>query len=125
MELIGTLLNFAVALATVGLGAFGWLKPTETLEFVGLSPADSSGLGRSEIRAASGAVWVGIGAGAMLINTPLAFLMLGFVYVGAAVGRLTAIILDNARGSKPLWFFTYEAVCAGILFAVNSAGLAI
>ncbi|MEM6713002.1 MAG: DUF4345 family protein [Pseudomonadota bacterium] len=119
MELVANSTNILVALTSIGLGLFGWLKVEDTLNFIGLRPADNTGLGKSEVRAASGAVWVGAGAGALLIFSPVAFLMLGFVYVGAAIGRATAIIADHARSSKPLMFLAFEVVCAGLLLVVN------
>lgn len=119
MELIGSGINTLVALATIGLGLFGWLRVNETLDFVGLRPSDNTGLGKSEIRAASGAVWVGVGSGALLLFSPIAFLMLAFVYVGAAIGRATAIIVDHARSEKPVYFLAFEVACAVLLLAVN------
>ncbi|MEM1286525.1 MAG: DUF4345 family protein [Cohaesibacteraceae bacterium] len=119
MELIGNGINALVALATIGLGLFGWLRVHTTMDFVGLRPADNSGLGKSEIRAASGAVWVGVGSGALLLFSPIAFLMLAFVYVGAAIGRATAVVVDHARSEKPLFFLGFEVACAALLLVVN------
>jgi hypothetical protein len=123
MELLTAGLNILAALGTIGFGLFGWLKPNDTLSFLGLQPADSTGLGKSEVRAASGALWVFVGLGAMVIGTPTAYLMLGLVYVGAAVGRLTAILVDKATSGKPLMFFAVEATFAAVLVAINLPAL--
>lgn len=119
MDTLVNAINILVALATIGLGLFGWLKVNDTLNFVGLQPTDDTGLGKSEIRAASGAVWVGVGVGALIFFTPIAFMMLAFVYIGASIGRATAIVVDNARSGKPLWFLAYEVGCVALLLAVN------
>ncbi|MEM1288283.1 MAG: DUF4345 family protein [Pseudomonadota bacterium] len=120
MEMAINGLNIFAAFATIGLGLFGWLKPEFTLEFLGLAPTDETGLGKSEIRAASGALWVGAGAMALMLFTPTAFLMLAAVWAGAAIGRLTAIFADGATKGQPVVFFGVEALFAIMLLTANA-----
>jgi hypothetical protein len=75
-------------------------------------------MGMSEIRAASGALFVGLGMGAILLGTPLAYAMLGFAWGGAAVGRLTSIVADGPSRQK-ITFFAVELAVAGALLALN------
>ena len=119
MDMIANATNILIALTTIGLGLFGWLKPDFTLELLGLKTTDNTGLGKSEIRAASGALWVGAGSFALFLASPIAFLMLAGVWIGAAVGRLTAIVVDGARKGQPVVFFIVEAAIAGLLLMVN------
>jgi hypothetical protein len=111
------LLNLAMALLSIGLGAVGWLAPRYTMDLLELAPTGST-MGLSEIRAASGALFVGLGIGAILLATPLAYAMLGFAWGGAAVGRLTSVVVDGPSRQK-LTFLVVEVAVAGALLALN------
>ena len=123
MDIIANALNILAALATIGLGLFGWLRPVQTMEYIGTAPTDDTGLAKSEIRAASGAVWVGAGTGALLLFSPVAFLMLAALWVGAALGRGTSVLFDVANRGKPVIFFVVEVAFALVLLAVNLPAL--
>jgi len=77
------ILNIIFAALSIGLGCFGWLAPRYTMATIDLV-AGASTMGPSEIRASAGALFVGMGVGALLIGTPAAFAMLGFCWSGAA-----------------------------------------
>lgn len=111
------LVNLVLALVSIGLGAIGWLAPRYTMQLLDLS-ADGSTMGMSEIRAASGALFIGLGLGAIVLATPLAYAMVGFAWAGAAVGRLTSIVADGATRQKTT-FFAVELAVAGLLLALN------
>ncbi len=101
------ILNIIFALASIGLGCFGWLAPRYTLATLDLDPGTSN-MGPSEIRASAGALFVGMGVGALLIGGSAAYAMLGFCWCGAAMGRLTSLVLDGQSRKK--WvFFLVEA----------------
>ena len=103
------IINIIFALASIGLGAFGWLAPRYTMGALDLKTGETT-LGISEIRASAGALLVGMGIGAVWLATPPAYLILGFCWTGAAVGRLTSIILDGALRKKWGFFFVEAAV---------------
>jgi hypothetical protein len=111
------LLNIALALLSIGLGAVGWLAPRYTMGVLDLAPTGST-MGMSEIRAASGALFVGLGLGALVLATPLAYAMVGFAWGGAAVGRLTSIVADGPTRQKST-FFAVEIAVAATLLALN------
>lgn len=113
------IVNIALALASIGLGAIGWLAPRYTMEVLDIAPGGST-MGVSEIRAASGALFVGLGVGALILATPLAYAMVGFAWGGAAVGRITSILADGATRKK-VGFFATELVVAGMLLSLNVA----
>lgn len=104
-------LNIAIALFSIALGLIGWLAPRYTMGAVQLS--ELGPMGPSEIRAASGALFVGLGVGALVLGTPAAYAMIGFAWGFAAIGRLTSIVLDGWTSRKG-WFFATEAV-VGVL----------
>ena len=72
------LINILIALSSIGLGAVGWLAPRYTMDLLDMAPTRST-MGLSEIRAASGALFIGLGLGALVLGTPLAFAMVLFL----------------------------------------------
>ena len=115
------IINIVVAALSIAFGAIGWFAPRWTMEIIDMLPGPSS-MAPSEIRAASGALYVGIGIGALLIGGPAAYAMVGLAWGGAAVGRATSIVLDGATPLK--WkFFATEAVVAAVALAANLPAL--
>jgi hypothetical protein len=112
------LLNLLVAALSIGLGAIGWLAPRYTMDVLDLKHGETT-MGVSEIRAASGALFVGLGVGALLLGSPAGYAMIGFAWGGAAVGRLTSLLRDEAPTQKTKGFFVTEVVVAAIALAVN------
>lgn len=111
------ILNIIFALTSIGLGCFGWLAPRYTMGALDLTPGDST-MGPSEIRASVGALFVGMGVGALFLGAPVAYAMLGFCWLGAAVGRLTSLVLDG-RSTKKWVYFLVEAGVAVPAIALN------
>lgn len=113
------LINIALALVSIGLGAFGWLAPRYTMETLDLQTTNDSTMGLSELRASAGALFIGLGLGALYFGTPQAFAMVGFAWGGAAVGRVTSILRDEAPTRKTYIFAAIEIAVAVILLAIN------
>tara|TARA_B110000879_G_scaffold160742_1_gene207554 strand:+ start:129 stop:425 length:297 start_codon:yes stop_codon:yes gene_type:complete len=98
MDII-TLLNWALALLTIGFGLLGWLMPDYTMRTVDLSDGGST-MGKSEVRAASGALFVVAGVGALILATPASYAMIRFLWGGGALGRVTSLVLDGTTRLK-------------------------
>ena len=96
-------LNIIFAMLSIGLGCFGWLAPHYTMAAIDLI-SGSSDMGTSEIRASVGCLFVGMGLGALILGSTEAYTMLGFCWVGAAVGRLTSLVLDGQTKKKWIYF---------------------
>jgi len=112
-------LNILLALATIGFGVAGWLFPDWTMSAVDLSDGGST-MGKSEVRAASGALFVVAGLGAIVLGGPIAYAMLGCIWLGGALGRATSLVLDGTTTRK--WgFFGTEIVFGVVLVAANLA----
>lgn len=112
------IVNILIALSSIGLGLLGWLMPRYTMDVLDLQTAGST-MGLSEIRAASGALFIGLGIGALFLGTPLAYAMVGFAWGGAAIGRLTSIIADDAPTRQTYVFFGVEAIVAVLALSLN------
>ena len=114
-------INLLAMIVTISLGLFGWLAPRYTLSKVGLKNDDRDGsrMGFTEIRAANGALFVFAGAGALWLAHPFTYAAIGFMYLGAAIGRITGIVVDKASSAKAWSFFAFELVLASALLGIN------
>ena len=112
-------LNVLCALLSIGIGAISWINPTYTLSALDLQEGKST-MGRSELRASAGALFVAMGLGALLIGQPAANLMMGIAWLGAAVGRMTSILVDPRPIRKTWVFFAVEAAVGVALVAANT-----
>jgi len=111
-------LNTIAMILTIAFGAIGWYAPRYTMKKLDLK-TDGSPLGLSEIRAANGALFIGIGAAALFLPQPLAYAMVGFAYAGAAFGRSTSIVVDHVRQPTAFIFVAAEIVLAAYLILAN------
>ncbi|WP_298921550.1 DUF4345 family protein [uncultured Roseobacter sp.] len=109
---IVTGINISLALISIALGIFGWLAPRYTMSTIDLRDGGST-MGMSEVRAASGALYVLAGIGALALNTPDAYAMIGFIWAGGAIGRLTSLMLDGQSRKK--WVFLICETIIGML----------
>jgi len=114
------LLNIALALITAALGVFGLFAPKYTAGILDIHTGKTT-MALSEVRAASGGLFVGLGLGAIVLGTPGAFMVVGLAYAGAAFGRALALILDNAPRGKAGGYFLFEASFATALIWANYA----
>lgn len=114
--------NFAVALTTIGLGLIGWLATRWTMSALDMQ-AGPSNMAYTEVSGVSGCLFVGMGLGVMILNDPVAWVILGAAYGGAAVGRVTSILRDDAGFRKSWTFFATEAALAAWLILANLPAL--
>lgn len=112
------LLNSAVALLTIGLGLIGWLAPRWTMDKLDMRSGPSN-MALTEVSAVSGCLFVGIGLGVLILDAPMAWVALGLAYGGAAVGRVTSILRDDAATRQSWTFFGTEAGLAAWLVLAN------
>ena len=112
------IINITLALISIALGCFGWLAPRYTMEALDLQ-TNGSTMGLSELRASAGALFVGLGLGALYFGSAEAFTMVGLAWGGAAVGRVTSILIDEAPTRKTYTFAAVEIAVAATLLALN------
>ncbi|MFT5786552.1 MAG: hypothetical protein ACI9KK_001912 [Ascidiaceihabitans sp.] len=111
------MINTACALLTIGFGLFGFVAPRYTAAALDLEPTKST-MGLSEMRASVGGLFVVAGLAALWLGDPIAYAMIGFAFVGAALGRVVSLIFDNPPLVKVLVFGGIEAaLAAGLLIA--------
>ncbi len=118
MDIIWTV-SIVLILINIVFGLYGYLAPDRTMDILGLRLAEGRLDGKSEVRAASGCAYIMLSVGALAIHQPVAFAMVGFAYLGGAIGRITSIVVDGS-GSSVTWpFFVVEAFFAAVLIGGN------
>ncbi len=93
MDLL-TLLKIAAALITAATGLLALLRPKSIQGFTGLSAPGARGI--TEIRAVFGGLFIALGAGALAYQSPAAYALLGWGYLGIFVFRLISMFLDRS-----------------------------
>jgi hypothetical protein len=112
------ILNIIAGVLTIGFGLFGMVAPRYTAGVLDLEPTSST-MGLSEMRASVGGLFVSVGAAAIWLDQPLAYAMIGFVYAGAASGRVLSLIFDAPPVQKVVVFGVIEAALAVWFLAAN------
>ena len=116
------IINITCCLLTIGFGLFGFLAPRYTAAALDLETGQST-MGLSELRASVGGLFVVAGAGAIVIGHPVAFVMVGVAFVGAALGRAVSLVLDKPPVAKVLLFGGIEAALAAALIGANASAV--
>lgn len=114
------ILNIAAAVLSIAFGAFGFIAPRYTAGVLDLKVGDTT-MGLSEIRASVGCMFIATGGACLWFGAPWAYLMLGFVYLGATTGRGLSLILDRPPFPKAHLYFLFEVVFAAWLLGANFA----
>ena len=111
-------INLLACLLTIAFGLFGFLAPRYTASALDLAPTHST-MGLSEMRASVGGLFVVAGAAALWLDQPLAYAMIGFAFLGAALGRVLSLVFDGPPLTKVLIFGGIEAALALPLLVLN------
>jgi hypothetical protein len=108
-------LHLLGALVTAALGGLGLLRPAAAARLIGLAPTGR--LGRSELRATYGGLFLALGAFALATRDEVAFALLGAAWLGAAGARVGDALLV-AGADRTVWRAAlFEAAVATLLLA--------
>ena len=110
--------NLIASLLTIAFGLFGFLAPRYTAAALDLAPTQTN-MGLSEMRASVGGLFVVAGLGALWLDHPLGYGMIGFAFAGAALGRVLSLIFDAPPVRKVLIFGGIEVALATWFLAAN------
>lgn len=105
--------HIAGAVITAGLGIMGLIRPSAAAAFTSMSPVGK--LGVSEIRATYGGLFLFMGVFALIVREPIAWQVLGWAWVGAAVGRAASVVVDASREPKNFGGIAFEGVIGALL----------
>lgn len=111
--MIISILQYAVAVATIITGVVSLFWPLKILGFTGLQV--SGGRGITEIRAVLGAFFIGLGASALYFNAPETYAMLGITYLVVALVRGISMFVDRSVVSSNTLSLVVEVIFGVIL----------
>ena len=111
-------MTLLATLMTIAFGLFGFLAPRYTASALDLKPTQST-MGLSEMRASVGGLFVVAGLAALWLDEPLAYVMIGFAFLGAALGRVLSLILDRPPVRKVILFGGIELVLALVFLMLH------
>jgi hypothetical protein len=92
--MILTIFQFIAVIGTILTGLFSLLFPTRIEGFTGIKPVGGRGI--TEIRSIFGALFVGLGLAAFLLDAAVAYPMLGIMYLAIGVVRAVAMFIDKS-----------------------------
>ncbi|MGW8224479.1 MAG: DUF4345 family protein [Anaerolineales bacterium] len=88
------ILKIASAIATILTGVVSLFWPLKVRGFTGLEV--NGGRGVTEIRAILGGFFIGLGAAMLILNDPVAYLMMGIAYLVVAGVRTISMFVDKS-----------------------------
>ncbi len=107
------ILQIIAAVATILTGAVSLFKPESVTGFTGLRP--EGGRGITEIRAVLGGFFIALGAAPLLLNSPIAYMMLGIAYLVVALVRGISMFVDKSISQSNIISLIVEIIFGAIL----------
>jgi len=107
------ILQIIAVIATILTGLLSLVAPTKIEGFTGIHPVGGRGI--TEIRAIFGALFIGLGIAALLLDKTVAYPMLGIMYLAIAVVRAVSMILDKSIENSNVISLAIEIVIGVIL----------
>jgi len=88
------ILKIVAAVATIATGAVSLFWPRAVFGFTGLQAPGGRGI--TEIRSILGGLFIGVGMAPFILNSNLAYQMLGIMYLAIGVVRLFSMFIDKS-----------------------------
>ena len=107
------ILQIIAAIATILTGLVSLFKPESVTGFTGLRP--EGGRGITEIRAVLGGFFVALGAAPLMLNSPVAYSMLGMAYLVVGVVRGVSMWVDKSVTQSNIISLVVEIIFGVIL----------
>lgn len=107
------ILQITAAVGTILTGLVSLFKPESVTGFTGLRP--EGGRGITEIRAVLGGFFIALGAAPLLLNSPIAYMMLGIAYLVVALVRGISIFVDKSISQSNIISLIVEIIFGAIL----------
>ncbi len=108
-----TILQIIAVIGTILTGLFSLIAPTKIEGFTGIRPVGGRGI--TEIRSIFGAVFIGLGIAALLLDTSVSYPMLGITFLTIGIVRLPSMFIDRSVEQSNIISFVIEIVFGIIL----------
>jgi hypothetical protein len=90
--------NTIGAVVTILMGCLGLFFPAKAMALTGLAAATAPA--RAEFRGTLGVTFIFLGLVPLMTQNPYAFLTVGVCWLGAAIGRVISIFVDDGNEPK-------------------------
>ena len=110
------ILQIIAAIATVLTGLISLFKPESITGFTGLRP--EGGRGITEIRSILGGLFIALGVFPLVVNSPVAYQMLGVTYLGIGLVRAVSMFVDKSVVQSNVISLVVEIVF-GIILVIS------
>lgn len=107
------ILQIISVIGTILTGLLSLIAPTKIEGFTGIHPVGGRGI--TEIRAIFGALFIGLGIAAFVLDKAVAYPMLGIMYLSIAVVRAISMLLDKSIDNSNVISLVIEIVIGIIL----------
>ena len=107
------ILQIIAVIGTILTGLYSLLAPTKIEGFTGIRPVGGRGI--TEIRAVFGGLFIGLGLAAFLLDTAIAYPMLGILYFAIGAVRAISMFADKSVEQSNLISLIVEIVFGIIL----------
>ena len=106
-------MGYVGAIISVVAGCLGLIWPHHVSRTIGLQIPGR--LGKSEVRATYGGLFIGAGVAVLLIASSDAAMVLGAAWAGAFVARAISFVIDTSRTKENVAGLLIEGVMATLL----------
>jgi hypothetical protein len=89
-----TILQIIAVIGTILTGLFALFAPTKIEGFTGIKPVGGRGI--TEIRAIFGGLFIGLGLAAFILDSSVAYPVLGITYFAIAAVRAVSMFFDKS-----------------------------
>ena len=107
------ILQIIGVIGTILTGLFSLLAPTKIEGFTGIKPIGGRGI--TEIRSIFGALFIGLGVAAFLLDKTVAYPMLGIMYLAIAAIRAISMFTDKSVEQSNIISLVVEIIFGVIL----------
>jgi len=111
--MIITVLQIITVIGTILTGLFSLVAPTKIEGFTGIKPVGGRGI--TEIRAIFGGLFIGLGLAAFILDSSVAYPVLGITYFAIAVVRAISMVIDKSIEQSNIISLAAEIILGIIL----------
>jgi hypothetical protein len=107
------ILQIIAVIGTILTGLYSLVVPTQIESFTGIRPIGGRGI--TEIRSIFGALFIGLGFAALVLDKSVSYPMLGIMYLAIAVVRIISMFIDDSIERSNLISIAAEVIFGVIL----------
>lgn len=107
------ILQIIAVIGTILTGLYSLVAPTQIEGFTGIRPIGGRGI--TEIRSIFGALFIGLGIAAFVLDKAVAYPMLGIMYLAIAGVRIISMFVDDSIERSNIISIAAEVVFGVIL----------